>query len=203
MKWRIPLIDWGRPTIGGGASKAEIYAGVHGVPWGMSDTDAPDAFAKHFRAACASRRDHLWPGTKFCRREIEMRGGRLYGIDMDLWWLEFGSERPGRPFHLYWVTVLRLGVYGRSVDDDHRQVMHEITRRYGRYDRHTCDSVYCWDWSDANDILATHYCMIGYPGNHVVITFINRQMDQGFRLSMCVPGRCDAPTRAMLHSPTG
>ena len=201
MKWHIPRLRRKWIVDRGSVSKEEIGMGIHGIPWGISDADAPKIFSRRFGTTFEYRCDTSLPNGCFCEREIGLRGGRMYGMDMDIWWLKFGSKRPGQAFQLYWLTVLRNDESGLFVDELLGCLKDAITRRYGPHDRNPGSSIFCWDWSNPNGMVTTHNCMVGYPGNHVRIHFLNLQMDTSFRgVPTGTRPKVDALTRVMPRS---
>jgi len=175
-KWRAAKVK----------GKCEFYEGVHGIPWGINETDAIEGFCSQFGCEldCISdtpREDTpLQPEVDW--RQVTMANGEIYGIQMSIWFLQFGRMRDRGPYRLHSVVT-------KGFEDVHGSLelaRQQMTRKYGPHDTEN-ESFFSWCYREMQKPLALHTCGL-YMNSHttVGIQFYQLELYEGFGYYMSV-----------------
>lgn len=157
-------------------SKREFYEGVHGIPWGINETDAIDRFRSQFRCELEHISDTPRENTprqpEVDWRQVTMADGEIYGIEMSIWFLQFGRMRDRGPYRLH--SVLTKGF-----EDAHKGLdiaKQQMTRKYGRHDKEG-EGFFSWYYREMQRPLALHTCALNM-NSHLTINVSFIQLER-------------------------
>lgn len=155
--------------------KHDFYLGVHGIPWGINETEAISQFSSEFGCKLEDIYDEsmetalLRPRAK--QREVILGGGEIYGIPVDVWMLGFGWRSSAAPYQLFSVMLKGFEDPYGSLERAKKQ----MTLRFGPHDE-AAPTRANWYYRECQKMLAVHNCALTRD-SHLTITILFEQLE--------------------------